>query len=82
MSTPVIDVRGLNKSFGPLHAVRDLAITVEAGRICGFLGPNGAGKTTTLRMLCGLLRPDAGSARCWASTCWRSRARSSVAWAT
>lgn len=60
MSKPVIDVRGLNKSFGALHAVRDFAITVERGRICGFLGPNGAGKTTTLRMLCGLLRPDRG----------------------
>ena len=56
----VIDVRGLNKSFGALHAVKDFGITVNRGRICGFLGPNGAGKTTTLRMLCGLLRPDSG----------------------
>jgi ABC-2 type transport system ATP-binding protein len=40
--------------------VKDFAITVERGRICGFLGPNGAGKTTTLRMLCGLLTPDSG----------------------
>ena len=59
-----IDVRGLNKRFGDRHVVRDLAITVEAGRICGFLGPNGAGKTTTLRMLCGLLTPDAGEGTC------------------
>ena len=57
---PVIDVRGLNKSFGDLHAVQDFGITVERGRICGFLGPNGAGKTTTLRLLCGLLTPDSG----------------------
>ena len=57
---PVIDVRGLNKHFGALHAVKDFGITVERGRICGFLGPNGAGKTTTLRMLCGLLTPDSG----------------------
>ena len=57
---PVIDVRGLNKSFGALHAVSDFGIVVERGRICGFLGPNGAGKTTTLRMLCGLLTPDSG----------------------
>jgi ABC-2 type transport system ATP-binding protein len=56
----VIDVRGLNKSFGALHAVKDFGITVNRGRICGFLGPNGAGKTTTLRMLCGLLTPDSG----------------------
>jgi ABC-2 type transport system ATP-binding protein len=58
--SPVIDVRGLNKSFGALHAVKDFSITVNRGRICGFLGPNGAGKTTTLRMLCGLLTPDSG----------------------
>ncbi len=56
----VIDVRGLNKSFGALQAVKDFGITVNRGRICGFLGPNGAGKTTTLRMLCGLLTPDSG----------------------
>ncbi|HVE54589.1 MAG TPA: ABC transporter ATP-binding protein [Ramlibacter sp.] len=56
----MIDVRGLHKRFGALHAVRGVGITVEAGRICGFLGPNGAGKTTMLRMLCGLLTPDAG----------------------
>ena len=60
VASPVIDVRGLNKSFGDLHAVQDFGITVERGRICGFLGPNGAGKTTTLRLLCGLLTPDSG----------------------
>ena len=60
VADPVIDVRGLNKSFGGLHAVKDFSITVNRGRICGFLGPNGAGKTTTLRMLCGLLKPDSG----------------------
>jgi ABC-2 type transport system ATP-binding protein len=62
--TLAIDVRGLNKSFGDKHVVRDVSIQVETGRICGFLGPNGAGKTTTLRMLCGLLKPDSGSGRC------------------
>ena len=53
-----IDVKGLNKSFGDKHVVRDVSIRVEEGRITGFLGPNGAGKTTTLRLLCGLLTPD------------------------
>jgi ABC-2 type transport system ATP-binding protein len=60
MTAPVIDVRDLHKHFGALHAVRGVSLTVQPGRICGFLGPNGAGKTTTLRMLCGLLTPDAG----------------------
>lgn len=55
-----IDVRGLNKSFGDKHIVRDVSIKVEEGRITGFLGPNGSGKTTTLRLLCGLLTPDSG----------------------
>ncbi|CAN7462379.1 ABC transporter ATP-binding protein [Phenylobacterium sp. LjRoot219] len=58
--TAAIDVRGLNKSFGDKHVVRDVSITVEEGRITGFLGPNGSGKTTTLRLLCGLLTPDSG----------------------
>ncbi|HEX5379735.1 MAG TPA: ABC transporter ATP-binding protein, partial [Phenylobacterium sp.] len=60
----VIDVHGLNKSFGGRKVVDDVSIQVEEGRICGFLGPNGSGKTTTLRMLCGLLTPDSGSGTC------------------
>jgi ABC-2 type transport system ATP-binding protein len=57
-----IAVRGLAKRFGPVTAVDDLSFTVEPGTVTGFLGPNGAGKTTTLRMLLGLVAPDAGSA--------------------
>ncbi len=57
-----MDVRGLTKSFGPVRAVHDLSFTVEPGSVTGFLGPNGAGKTTTLRMLLGLMDPDAGTA--------------------
>jgi ABC-2 type transport system ATP-binding protein len=60
----VIDVKGLTKRFGDLTAVRDLSIQVKSGHIYGFLGPNGSGKTTTLRMLTGLLRPDAGEGTC------------------
>lgn len=63
MSDLAVDVRGLNKSFGPRHVVQDVSIQVEKGRITGFLGPNGSGKTTTLRMLCGLLTPDSGEGR-------------------
>ncbi|WP_427893736.1 ABC transporter ATP-binding protein [Kribbella sp. GL6] len=57
-----IRVSGLSKSFGAVQAVRDVTFTAEAGRVTGFVGPNGAGKSTTLRMLLGLIRPDAGSA--------------------
>jgi ABC-2 type transport system ATP-binding protein len=54
---------GLSKRFGNIRAVEDLSFTVNPGVVTGFLGPNGAGKTTTLRMLLGLVRPDAGSAK-------------------
>ena len=57
---PAIAVRGLTKRFGPRTVVDGVDLTVMPGRICGFLGPNGSGKTTTLRMICGLLIPDAG----------------------
>jgi ABC-2 type transport system ATP-binding protein len=60
----VIDVKGLTKSFDGRKVVDDVSIQVARGRICGFLGPNGSGKTTTIRMLCGLLKPDAGSGTC------------------
>ena len=59
-----IDVRGLSKSFGSRKVVRDLSMQVRRGTIYGFLGPNGSGKTTTIRMLCGLLTPDAGEGTC------------------
>lgn len=57
-----VEVRGLTKAFGAVRAVSDLGFTVEPGQVTGFLGPNGAGKTTTLRMVLGLIRPDAGTA--------------------
>jgi ABC-2 type transport system ATP-binding protein len=59
-----IDVRGLTKSFEGREVVHDLSMQVKRGTIYGFLGPNGSGKTTTIRMLCGLLTPDAGEGRC------------------
>jgi len=61
---PAIDVQGLDKSFGDKHVVVDLALRVRRGEIFGFLGPNGSGKTTSIRMMCGLLTPDAGSGTC------------------
>jgi ABC-2 type transport system ATP-binding protein len=59
-----IDVHGLTKRFGSKVAVNQADIQVPAGEVWGFLGPNGSGKTTTIRMLCGLLRADAGSGTC------------------
>ncbi len=57
-----IVVDGLTKSFGALRAVDGLSFTVEPGTVTGFLGPNGSGKSTTLRMILGLVAPDAGRA--------------------
>jgi len=60
MSTTVIRVEHLCKSFNGSRAVDDLSFEVPAGVVFGFLGPNGAGKTTTIRMMLGLLEPTAG----------------------
>ncbi|MDE2089130.1 MAG: ABC transporter ATP-binding protein, partial [Gammaproteobacteria bacterium] len=60
----VIQVEGLSKRFGDKVAVDTLSLQVRAGEIYGFLGPNGSGKTTAIRMLCGLLVPDAGRGTC------------------
>jgi ABC-2 type transport system ATP-binding protein len=58
-----IELAGLTKSFGSVHAVRGIDLTVRPGEIVAFLGPNGAGKTTTIDMMLGLSRPDGGTAR-------------------
>ncbi len=59
-----IDVQGMTKRFGNHTVVNQIGLQVRAGEIYGFLGPNGSGKTTFIRMLCGLLRADAGSGTC------------------
>ena len=64
MNGLAIDVQALSKHYGGRAVVDQINLQVETGRICGFLGPNGSGKTTTIRMLCGLLTPDAGSGSC------------------
>ena len=59
-----IDVKGVTKRFGAKTVVNGIDLEVRRGEIFGFLGPNGSGKTTFIRMLCGLLTPDAGSGTC------------------
>ena len=63
-SSLAISVHGLTKIFDGKEVVRGCSIDVPYGQIYGFLGPNGTGKTTTIRMLCGLLTPDAGEGTC------------------
>lgn len=58
-----VEARGISKTFGQYRAVEDVSLAAPTGGIFGVLGPNGAGKTTTLRMLLGIIDPDAGSVR-------------------
>ena len=58
---PAIEVRGLTKSYGGVHAVRGIDLTVESGQIFALLGPNGAGKTTTVEILEGYRSRDGGT---------------------
>jgi len=57
---PILDCRGLEKSYGERRAVAGVGFEIAAGETYGLLGPNGAGKTTTIAMICGLLERDAG----------------------
>jgi ABC-2 type transport system ATP-binding protein len=70
-----IIVAGVTKYFGSVCAVRDLSLQIQPGSIFGLVGSNGAGKSTTLKILCGLERPSAGSARIDGLDCWKERAR-------
>jgi branched-chain amino acid transport system ATP-binding protein len=63
MAEPMLDVRGLKKSFGGVVATDDLDLVIGAGELHAVIGPNGAGKTTLIAQLSGALRPDAGTIR-------------------
>lgn len=67
----VIEVQGLEKSYGRFKALTGLDLRVERGQVHGFLGPNGAGKSTTIRVLLGLLKADAGTARLLGGDPWQ-----------
>ena len=56
----MIAVEHLNRTYGSLHAVRDVSFNIGQGEVIGLLGPNGAGKTTIMKMMCGFLEPSSG----------------------
>jgi ABC-2 type transport system ATP-binding protein len=58
-----LQVDAVTKTYDKVVAVRDLSMSIEPGEMFGLIGPDGAGKTTTIRLMCGLLKPDAGSVR-------------------
>jgi ABC-2 type transport system ATP-binding protein len=72
--TPVLEVDGLVRRFGERTAVDGVSFAIAPGEAYGLLGPNGAGKTTTIRMVCGLLRPDAGEVLVDGRSPWDDRA--------
>lgn len=57
----MIEVQALSKSYGSIHALKDVSFHIDDGEIVGLLGPNGAGKTTTIKTLTGYLQPEAGT---------------------
>ncbi|MFA6287920.1 MAG: ABC transporter ATP-binding protein [Opitutaceae bacterium] len=63
MSTPLVEVFDLTRSFGPVRAVDGVSFTLPAGQVVGLIGANGAGKTTTMRILASLDQPDGGVVR-------------------
>lgn len=63
VTNPGITARGVRRSFGDVHAVRDVTLQARAGAVTGLVGPNGSGKTTLMLMLASLLAPDAGEVR-------------------
>lgn len=58
----IIEIQSLTKTYGKIHAVRGIDLSIDRSEIFGLLGPNGAGKTTTIGMLCTIIRPTSGSA--------------------
>lgn len=67
MAAPALEIDGVRKSYGKRQVLDDMTFGIRAGELFGFVGSNGAGKTTTMRIILGVLTPDAGEVR------WRGR---------
>lgn len=72
-ATTALSLQHVKKSFGATAAVNDVSFDVRAGEMFGVIGPDGAGKTTSLRMICGLLKRDAGDIQLFGADPWRNR---------
>jgi D-xylose transport system ATP-binding protein len=60
VSTPILSLRGVNKSFGPVHVLRDVDFDISAGKVTALVGDNGAGKSTLIKCIAGIYTPDHG----------------------
>jgi ABC-2 type transport system ATP-binding protein len=67
----IVQIKGLQKTFGKFKALHDVTFTVNAGEVVGFIGPNGAGKSTTIRTLLGIINRDAGEVKIFGKDVWR-----------
>jgi len=61
MSDPILEIKGLNKSFGPVHVLHDVDFTVRAGEVTALVGDNGAGKSTLVKCVAGIYGHDSGT---------------------
>ena len=61
--SPILEMRNISKTFGPVRALRDVSLTVYRGELHALMGENGAGKSTLIKAITGALRPDAGTIR-------------------
>jgi branched-chain amino acid transport system ATP-binding protein len=59
----MLELEGVGKSFGGIHAVVDVSFRIEPGKVTGLIGPNGAGKTTLFNLIAGVHKPDRGTIR-------------------
>lgn len=69
--TKIVKVQGLQKKFGNFQALSDVTFSVKRGEVVGFIGPNGSGKSTTIRVLLGIIRRTAGSAKIFGKDVWK-----------
>jgi len=67
----IVEIQGLQKTFGKFEALQDVSFTVKPGEVVGFIGPNGAGKSTTIRILLGILKRSAGKAEIFGKDVWQ-----------
>ena len=60
MTEPILSLRGVNKSFGPVHVLKDVNLDVHPGQVTALVGDNGAGKSTLIKCIAGIYTPDRG----------------------